>query len=189
MPIFKFKINWVEDDNIQRDIEINSFQNFYELHTIIKSAFAIPMDLEAKFFVSNDNWTRGKEICSKTEKNITDAIALSSKKTPIGALILEPNQRFIYLLENEKAWQFYLELIIIAKENSEIILPRITRTDGISPSELIRKGKEVIVETDERFDLVDSDGFGDEGETTDNVLEDGAVDDIDTSYDNAFNEE
>jgi hypothetical protein len=189
MPIFKFKISWVEDDNIQRDIEINSSQNYFLLHNAIKIAFGLKEDLHAKFFLSNDNWQKGREICSKVEKNIKDAVALSCIKTPIGALINEPNQRFIYLLENDKEWHFYVELIIIEKDNTEIDLPRVTRTEGISPSELIRKGKEVIVETDERFDLESNEGFGDEGEDNDDhgMGNDEQSEDI-TEYGDEFND-
>ncbi len=164
MHVFKFKISWVEDDNIQRDIEIKSSQTYGELHSVIKTAFALPNELEGKFYVSNEAWVKGQALCTLVQKNIKGAVELSCNKTPIGALVNEPNQRFIYLLANDKEWHFYLELILINKETAEIQLPRITRTEGLSPSELMRKGKEILVETEERFDLESNDGFGNEGE-------------------------
>ncbi len=176
MPKYKFKIYWTEDDNIQRDIVLNSSHNFYLLHECLLGAFKVANETAGKFYASNEDWALGTCLCTLVEKNIKGAEALSCIKTPIGALVKEPNQRFVYVIQNEKKWQFNLELIIIDQEDLELHKPTVTRIEGISPSELLRKGKESIVETEERFDLGDKDGYGDEGEDADDGMnEDGTV--------------
>ena len=54
MPIFKFRVSWQEDDNIQRDIEILSGQTFEDLHQSIIKSFLLNPAWHATFGVLNE---------------------------------------------------------------------------------------------------------------------------------------
>ena len=170
MSLLRIKVCWEEDDATYRTIEILSNQTFWELHQCIKTAFQLPADMESVTYVSNDKWLREKAISSIVEKNLRDAPALSQKKTPIGALINEPHQKFLYESIHAKGWIFHIEVITLSP------VPTIRReypicviSEGISPSQfgIAKPEKDAVVDILEMYDLDNKDGFGDEGDDTD----------------------
>jgi hypothetical protein len=175
MSIIKFRVSWNQDDSTFRDIEILSGQTFDDLHQCIKRELLMPADMESIIYVSDENWNKGRQISSRVEKNLRDAIALSMKKTPIGALIVDPHQKFIYECEHPKAWLFYIDLITLMEETAVThVYPRCIKGEGVSPSQfgILPIKKDSVVEIEERYDLAnDEEGFGDEGEDDNNSSE------------------
>jgi hypothetical protein len=171
LKIFKFRVAWQEDDNIQRDIEIASSQTFEDLHNCIKQAFLLKPEWHAIIGVLNEQGKRIYTLDSKVEKNLKDAPSLSTKKTPIGALVSHPSQEFVYALENEKEWDFLINLITMDEAQTDVMLfPRVTRIEGISPMELSSNKyttKEKGTDLEDKYDLemksgddADDDGGG-----------------------------
>jgi hypothetical protein len=190
MSIFKFRVSWTEDDNIQRDIEILSSQNFMILHDTIKKAFALKAEWEATFEVINAQGKRERSVSSTVEKNLRDAPALSCKRTPIGALVAHPHQEFIYAVLNDAEWDFRVELVTIDKDvTSEYMYPRVVRTEGINPLELSSKGIQVndTAKSEDKYDLDSKDGFEDEGDDDTDSSSDDADDS--SSDDGMYNEQ
>lgn len=170
MPLIKYRVSWEEDDNSFRELEILSSQSFYDLHSGIKKFFELPATMEASIFTSDDRWVRGRELSSTIEKNLRDAPALSMKKTPVGALMLNPDQRFIYQCVHAKNWVFLIETLALLPE--PVVLreyPLLVKSEGIAPSLLgvIPTEKDSVMDIEERYDLGSRDGFGDEGEDED----------------------
>lgn len=173
MSLFKFRVVWDEDDNISRDIEILSSQSFMEFHLFIQKCFGLNKDWSASFYVINNLGKRAYEINSLVEKNLKSAPALSCNRTPIGAMVTSADQEFIYAVMNTQEWDFRINLLTIERNGiDDVEYPILLRAEGLSPMELSAKGKgkESIVETEERYDLGggdgedDTDGFGVEGE-------------------------
>lgn len=174
MSLIKFKVYWEEDNDIFRDIEVMSGQTFYELHQCIRTNFQLPETMEASIFLCDDRNTKGREISSVVEKNLRDAPALSMKRTPIGALMNDPHQKFMYVCGNEKAWQFILEIITFKADHPDLhLFPRCVKSEGLSPSQfgIGMNTKKNVLEVEERYDLGSKDGFGDEGEEEENTDE------------------
>lgn len=182
MSIIKYRVSWEDDDSTFREFEILSSQTFYEFHEGIKKAFMFPAVMEASFFVSTDDWKREKEISSTVEKNLRDAPALSMKKTPLGALISDPHQKFIYACVHAKAWVLLIETITLLPVPIALKdYPICVKSEGLSPSQIgiIPTEKDSVMEIEERYDLNNTDGFGDEGEdddSTDGLFADGESD-------------
>ena len=97
MPLLRFRVYWEEDDQVYRDIEIQSGQSFLDLHQAINKAYEFDGKHSASFFESNDRWHRGREINSEVLVNKKDAPALSMTKTPVSALVAKPDQKFVYV--------------------------------------------------------------------------------------------
>jgi hypothetical protein len=177
MALFKFRVAWTDDDSIQRDIEILSGQTFHTFHEAIVKAFALKPEWHASFAVLNEAGKRTLEVHSAVEKNLRDAPALSCKRTQVGALVTYPNQEFLYAVENEKEWDFTIELITIDKDiyTDERLYPKVVRTEGINPLEMSSSGVKVKVsEVEERYDPNETaEGFGDEGDDSDSNSDDG----------------
>lgn len=168
MPLFKFRVYWEEDDLIYRDIEILSSQNLFELHNAIIKSYEFDGKHSALLFESNDRWERFRTFSSEVLSNKKDAPSLSMVKTPIGALVNVPDQKFVYEYDPIKNWTFLLELIGISNEiNERINYPNCSRKEGMAPSQYkLGGGSGLLMEVEEKYDLgADemAEGFGNEG--------------------------
>ncbi len=169
MSLLRLKASWDEDDTTYRTIEVLSTQSFFELHQCLKVSYQLPTDMEASIFVCDSRGIKGRKISSIVEKNLRDAPALSMKKTPLGALINEPHQLFVYECEHPKQWIFQIEIInMLPIPTLQKDYPICVQSEGLSPSQYgvnpAAKEKDKITELLELYDLDDKDGFGDEGE-------------------------
>lgn len=174
MPLFKFRIYWEDDDLIYRDIEILSSQNFLEFHKSILLAYEFDAKHTAFFYESNDRWDRFRAISSEVLSNKKDAPALSMLKTPIGALVSKPDQKFIYEYDPQKNWTFLVALIYISNEVDERKnYPACSRKEGMAPHQYkLGGGTDLLIEIEEKYDLgADemAEGYSSEGNDDDSV--------------------
>lgn len=183
MSLLKFKVSWEEDDSTYRNIELNSSQSFYDFHTCIKQSFEFPATIEAFFYISDSKRNKGKAISSIVEKNLRDAPSLSMKKTPVGALVNDPEQSFIYECVHPKKWSFYIEIITIKAGDGDIKkYPYCTKSEGISPAQLGNPN-----EKDSVMDLLGSFKLPKEEEIYEDVEEDN-LEESEESFDEDTNE-
>ena len=170
MAILKFRVYLEEDESVYRDVVIRHTQTFFDLHEAILKAYEFDNKHQATFFRSNDHWQRGREISLEKYDQEYKAPPLIMIETTIGSEIRNPNQRFIYLYDFNKNWNFLLELINVSKEeNPKISYPSMVRTEGIAPSQYGTKGLlgEKFADIEEKYDLTQvsvGDGFGEKDE-------------------------
>lgn len=171
MPLFRFRICWEEDDQIYRDIVLKSGQTFDLFQASILKAFDFKDRKPASFFESNERWMEGREISSEVLVNKKGAAALSMIKTPVSALVNEPDKHFLFRFDPEKKWQFQVSLIALDEEgNTGLEYPLLVKSEGISPlnAGVQNQMKEGITDTDDQFDLsredMEEQGFGEEGD-------------------------
>jgi hypothetical protein len=170
MTVLRFRVYWEEDDQTYRDIELLGSHTFMDFHTAITKAFEFDGKHPASFYESNDKWDYGREISSEVLVNKKDAPALSMLKTPVTALLANPDQKFMYVYDPVKKWTFMVELIGVAKEETfKRVYPFLLRKEGIAPAQYGIKGvnPDKIMEIEEKYDLGAeemAEGFGNEGE-------------------------
>lgn len=157
MPVLRFRVYLEDDDQIYRDIEIQTGQTFFDFHQAIVKAFEFDGKHEASFFESNDRWLiTGREISSEILVNKKDAPALSMMRTPVSALVSEPEQKFTYVYDRVKKWSFLIELVGIDKlEMAKRTYPFVLRKEGVSPAQYGVKGinRDKLIEVEEKYDL------------------------------------
>ena len=162
-----------------RDIEVESHQTLMDFNNAIIKAWEFDGKHSSSFFESNERWDRGREFSSLVMSNKKDAPALSMIKTPVSALIVAPNQKFVYEYDPVKKWTFLVELIGISKDvNPKKTYPLVLRKEGPGPAQYALKGvvAEKMMEVEEAYDLGDdemAEGFGSEGEATEEGFSDG----------------
>lgn len=170
MPVLRFRVYWEEDDQIYRDIELRTGQSFLEFHKAIIQAYEFDGKHTASFFESNDRWQRGRELNSEVLVNKKDAPALSMSRTPVSALVTKPDEKFVYVYDPAKNWNFLVELIGVSKdEDPKRTYPYVLRKEGVAPAQYGVKGvsRDKLMEIEEKYDLgADemAEGFGSEGE-------------------------
>lgn len=164
MAILKFRVYFEEDESVYRDVVIRHSQTFKDLHEIILKSYEFDSKHQATFFRSNDHWQRGREISLEKYDQEYKVAPLIMADTVIGSEIKIPNQRFVYLYDFNRNWNFLLELINVSKEeNPKISYPSVSRTEGIAPSQYGTKGLlgEKFADIEEKYDLTQAgDGFG-----------------------------
>lgn len=169
MPLFRFRVCWEEDDQIYRDIVLKSGQTFDLFRASILKAFEFKEQQPSSFFESNERWAEGREISSEVMTNKKEAAALSMIKTPVSALVNEPDKHFLFRYGQEKKWLFQVTLIALDKEEEEgKEYPLLVKSEGISPKNAGTQNqqKEGMTDTDDQFDLSREDmeekGFGED---------------------------
>ena len=170
MPLLRFRVSWEEDEQIYRDIEIRGSQTFMEFRKGIDTAYEFDGKHASSFYESNERWTKGREISSEVMVNKKDAPALSMMRTPVSALITQPDHKFVYVYDPAKAWTFHVELIGVNKEeDSHRTYPFVLRKEGVAPAQYGIKGvnPDKLMEVEEHYDLGAeelAEGFSNEGE-------------------------
>lgn len=178
MPVLKFRVYWEEEDSIYRDIALLNGQTFFDFHQAILKAFEFDNKHKASFFESNERWEREREISSEVLVNKKDAPALSMIKTPVSALINDPDKKFVYTYDPVKNWVFLVAFIGIEKEeNYKLTYPNCFRKEGIAPSQSGIKGisTEKLMEIEEKYDLnkdnMDEEGFSSDANDQETALD------------------
>ena len=168
MAILKFRVYFEEDESVYRDVVIRHSQSFQDLHEAILKAYEFDNKHKATFFRSNDHWLRGREISLEKYDKEYKAPPLIMNKTTIGSEIRDTNQRFLYVYDFNRNWNFLLELINVSKEeNPKISYPSTVRTEGIAPSQYGTKGLlgPKFADIEEKYDLTQAgEGFGQKDE-------------------------
>ena len=168
MAILKFRVYFEEDESVYRDVVIRHSQSFQDLHEAILKAYEFDNKHKATFFRSNDNWLRGREISLEKYDKEYKAPPLIMNTTTIGSEIRDTNQRFLYVYDFNRNWNFLLELINVTKEeNPKISYPSTIRTEGIAPSQYGTKGLlgPKFADIEEKYDLTQvGEGFGQKDE-------------------------
>jgi hypothetical protein len=173
MAVLKFRVYFEEDDSIYRDVVIKHNQSFFQLHQAILKAYEFDSKHQATFARSNDHWVRGREITLEKYDRNYKAPPLMMADTNIGTEIKDPNQKFTYLYDFTRNWNFLIELIGVSKEeNPKLDYPVVIKSEGIAPSQYGTKGLvgDKLAEMEEKYDLTaGAEGFGEEGEDTGEV--------------------
>ena len=173
MAILKFRVYFEEDESVYRDVVIRHSQTFKELHEAILKSYEFDSKHQATFFRSNDHWLRGREISLEKYDKEYKAPPLIMGETTIGSEIKDPNQRFTYLYDFNRNWNFLVELISVSKEeNPKISYPAVVRTESIAPSQYGTKGLlgEKFADIEEKYDLTQvGEGFAEKDEEGEDV--------------------
>jgi len=171
MAILRFRVYWEEDEIIYRDVVIKHTQNFSDLHQCILKGYEFDSKHQATFYRSNDSWLRGREISlEKYADKVYKVEPFLMSEVTLGSEIKDPNQKFIYVYDFNKAWTFMVELINVDKEeNKKITYPACIRSEGIAPSQYGTKGlvDSRLAEVEEKYDLNSAamlEGFSEEDE-------------------------
>lgn len=143
MAVYRFRVCLEDNEDIIRDIDIKSSQNFEQFHNAIQEAFKFDNKHAASFFVSDDYWRKGQEITLREEDLPLDEEEIRKKvdpkklmsETKIVKYIEQPHQRFVYVFDPIVQWTFLIEMMKIAEENSKLKYPSVVKSIGVAPKQ------------------------------------------------------
>lgn len=133
MAIYRFKVYWEENSDVERAILIKPNQTFLDFYKTITETFDINIqDVSASFFTSDDYWDKHKEITLKQEDILQDELLMASTK--ISSLIEHPKQKFVFVYDSRLQLTFHIELMKIETDNAEETVPKVVYSKGKIPN-------------------------------------------------------
>lgn len=131
MAVYKFRVTFEDDDQVHRDVEISSTQNFTVFRQAILSAYSINKDWDSVFYVSDDKWHKVTDVVSFPKETKADDVAGGKQK--LVKFIDDPHQRFLYSIQGVTEVVFLVELMKILPDSPKTTYPRTTATLGEFP--------------------------------------------------------
>lgn len=135
MAIYRFRVTFEDYEDVYREIDMPSKGTFLELHEAIHKSTGYQAAVSSSFYVSNDQWKKGTEIAYlPTNRKIANAV-LRMEDIRLSKFIDDPHQKFYYIYNFDRPYEFHVELIKILKEEEGKEYPAVFRTVGDAPKQ------------------------------------------------------
>ena len=164
MALYRFRVTFEDYDDVMREIDIKSNQNFEDLHRAIHQSTGYNPEFPSSFYISNDQWTKGEEITYlPNQKRIDRGVALMNK-VKLLSYIDDPHQKFYYTFNFDRPYDFHVELMkIILDETKGVVYPTVIKSVGEAPRQIIAGVVPTILPpTDDDFDFLNEMAFSPE---------------------------
>ena len=181
MAIYRFRVTFEDYEDVYRDIDMPSKGTFLELHQEIHKSTGYNPEVSSSFYVSNDQWKKGTEIAHLPNARKKDLGVLIMEDIRLSKFIDDPHQKFYYIYNFDRPYDFHVELVKILKEEDGKEYPSLFKSVGQAPK--IAAAANFPVSTD----LDDEDDEDDLDETS--TEEYGVDDEDDYSIDEGDEEE
>lgn len=133
--IYRFRIIWDnEEEDVFRDIEIDSSDTLEDFHNAIIQAFGFDGSEMASFYESNELWEEGEEI-SLFDLGETPGEARVMNETFLEDAFSKDNTRMIYVYDFLFMWTFMVELADIVEREEGQTYPNLMFVQGQIPLE------------------------------------------------------
>ena len=149
--IYKIRVILDTKDNVFRDIEIRDKQTLFTLYKGIMSAFSLQGEELASFYLSDQEWSQGKEIPleSMDETNEDETMA----DFHIHEVLPEVGARLLFVYDYMDMWAFYVEVISIEDKKAVLNYPLTVYRFGAMPLKAPKRNMEIInLDEDELMD-------------------------------------
>ena len=155
MAIYRFRVTFEDYEDIYRDIDMPSKSTFVELHQEIHKSTGYQVDASSSFYVSNDQWKKGTEIALMPSQRKIDAGVLLMEDIRLSKFIDDPHQKFYYIYNFDRPYDFHVELVKILKEEEGKEYPAIFKSVGQAPKMVAAANFPVASDDDEDDEYVD----------------------------------
>jgi hypothetical protein len=134
MSAYKFRVllDSEKDEEIFRDVVIDTQANFETFYRSILRAFEFKTEQMASFYMSNEDWDKGEEITLMDVSDDEAPIELMAQ-VMIGSKMEDANQKLILVHDFMKMWIFLIELQEITTE--KVTEPYVALAVGLAPDE------------------------------------------------------
>ena len=171
MATYRFRVTFEDYDDVTRDIEIRSTQTFEEFHHAIQNAIGFDASKPTSFYLSDDNWKKGKEITTRELGNDENEKASPLRNSRLCDFIIDPHQKIYYLFDPASLWTFRIELVKINREEEQgTAYPRVIKSSGEAPKQYPVTNIAALP-VPEDFDMTIEDETEEESETDDLIVE------------------
>ncbi len=190
MAVYRFRISFEDYDEVTREIDIKSNQTFKDLHFFFLNKIGYDPEKSSSFYVSNDQWIKNEELAYlPNQRKIDNGVALL-ENSKLSKFIDDPHQKFYYIYNFEKPYEFHVQLIKILDNDPTKEFPSLFKATGEAPKifvpfvapdddyvegedELVDESEVIIAAEDELDGLnTDTEGESEEESGDDDFAED-----------------
>lgn len=134
MAIYRFRVSFEDFDEVIREIDIKSNQTFEDLHKAVHRSTGYSAEKSSSFYISSDNWIKGDEIAYLPNQRKIDRGVALMEKSKLSSFIEDPHQKFYYIYNFDRPFDFHVELIkIILETDPNIEYPYLVKSIGEAP--------------------------------------------------------
>ncbi|UOB18271.1 plasmid pRiA4b ORF-3 family protein [Abyssalbus ytuae] len=130
--IYKFRIILDAEEDVFRDIEIESTDNLEDLNNAIAQAFGFDGSEMASFYLSDNEWNQGEEIVQFDMSEGVDEVRIMSEII-IEDILDKQNSNIIYVYDYYNMWTFFVELAAIDEKDQAQSYPNLLFAHGQLP--------------------------------------------------------
>ena len=134
--IYNFRIVSDEVDNFKREIKIDADATFLDLHSAICDAVNYDKNQLCSFFLCDDNWEKGKEICLEDMDTDSAEDVWLMEDEIISDHIEDEGQRLIFVFDYMTDRAFFMEMKELTTSRN-LKEPICTCSMGNPPKQLI----------------------------------------------------
>lgn len=149
MAIYRFRVSFEDYEDVYRDIDMPSKSTFIDLHNEVHKSTGYNAEVSSSFYVSNDQWKKGTEIAHLPTQRKKDAAVLLMEDIRLSKFIDDPHQKFYYIYNFDRPYDFHVELIKILKEEDGKLYPAIFKSVGLAPKPIAAANFPVSSEVDD----------------------------------------
>lgn len=158
MAIYRFRVTFEDYEDVYREVDMPSKATFLELHETIHKSTGYDQDKSSSFYVSNDQWKKGTEIAFQPNERKKSAGVLLVEDVRLSKFIDDPHQKFYYVYNFDRPYDFHVELIKILKEEDGKEYPAVFKKVGEAPKVVSAANFPVTGDEDEDDDYVEEVG-------------------------------
>ena len=155
MAIYRFRITFEDYEDVYREVDMPSKATFLDLHEMIQKTTGYDLEKSSSFYVSNDQWKKGTEIAFQPNARKKDAGVLLMENIRLSKFIDDPHQKFYYIYNFDRPYDFHVELIKILKEEEGKEYPSLFKKIGEAPKAITAANFPVAGEEDDDDDYVE----------------------------------
>ena len=170
MATYRLRVIIEDHEEVVRDIEIRPTQTFEELHQAIHNSIGFDGNKPSSFYMSDDNWKKGKEITNKELNDSEEEKRSRMKNSRLCDFVVDPHQKIYYVFDSG-SWTFRVELIKINRdEDNNAQYPRCIKSSGEAPKQY-GNTLAAVIPVPEDFDMLeDLDDAEDDEDGSEDVL-------------------
>ena len=160
MAVYRFRVTFEDYEDVYRDIDMPSKGTFLELHHEIHKSTGYNPEVSSSFYVSNDQWKKGTEIAHLPSARKASMDVLLMENVRLSKFIDDPHQKFYYIYNFDRPYDFHVELVKILKEEEGKEYPALFKSVGQAPKMAAAANFPVStdVDDDEDDDFIEEEG-------------------------------
>lgn len=164
--IYKIRVILDTEEDIFRDIAIETTGTLEDLHNTIVNAFGFDGSEMASFYTCDDNWNQEDEIPLFDTGDIPGEMQIMNNFA-LEEMLNHDQTKIIYVYDFFNMWTFFVELAAIEEAEPGLTYPALLFAHGVLPAEAPNKSFEAEAddfssEFDDELDEDDLDMFGDD---------------------------
>lgn len=131
--VYKIRVILNTEEDVIRDIAIDASGTLEDLHNSITNSFGFTGEEMASFYRSDETWVQGEEHPLFDMGEGVDQ-KIQMRDVPLDQILLDENDKLIYVYDFFNMWSFYVELIHSDFEHDSLELPSLLFSLGIVPN-------------------------------------------------------